>query len=131
MGPKIRVNCVIGRESAGFGPPAANEIARAVVYLLSADAKAVTGQTLILGGRAFTRAMYRASRDLQEQIGHMSTAVRRVRGHPSSGPSGVADQSADRTRSAIPGPESAGGELELAMSIQCSFSAGIPHRFQC
>jgi ATP-binding cassette subfamily B protein len=30
---------------------------------------------LILGGRAFTRAMYRASRDLQEQIGRMSTAV--------------------------------------------------------
>ena len=30
---------------------------------------------LILGGRAFTRAMYRASRDLQDQIGHMSTAV--------------------------------------------------------
>jgi ATP-binding cassette, subfamily B, multidrug efflux pump len=30
---------------------------------------------LILGGRVFTRAMYRASRDLQDQIGHMSTAV--------------------------------------------------------
>ncbi len=30
---------------------------------------------LILGGRAFTRTMYRASRDLQEQIGRMSTAV--------------------------------------------------------
>ncbi len=30
---------------------------------------------LILGGRAFTRAMYRASRDLQDQIGRMSTAV--------------------------------------------------------
>ena len=30
---------------------------------------------LIIGGRAFTRAMYRASRDLQDQIGRMSTAV--------------------------------------------------------
>jgi ATP-binding cassette subfamily B protein len=30
---------------------------------------------MILGGRAFTRAMYRASRDLQDQIGRMSTAV--------------------------------------------------------
>jgi ATP-binding cassette subfamily B protein len=30
---------------------------------------------LIFGGRAFSRAMYRASRELQEQIGRMSTAV--------------------------------------------------------
>jgi ATP-binding cassette subfamily B multidrug efflux pump len=30
---------------------------------------------LIFGGRVFTRAMYRASRDLQDQIGRMSTAV--------------------------------------------------------
>ncbi len=30
---------------------------------------------LIIGARAFTRTMYRASRDLQEQIGRMSTAV--------------------------------------------------------
>jgi ATP-binding cassette subfamily B protein len=30
---------------------------------------------LILSGRIFTRAMYRASRDLQDQIGQMSTAV--------------------------------------------------------
>jgi ATP-binding cassette subfamily B protein len=30
---------------------------------------------LILGGRVFSRAMYRASRELQEQLGKMSTAV--------------------------------------------------------
>jgi len=30
---------------------------------------------LVLGGRAFSRAMYRASRDIQEQLGRMSTAL--------------------------------------------------------
>ena len=54
LGPKTRVNCVIVRGPAGqtaSGSPVPSEVARVAVYLLSADAKAVNGQTLPVGGR--------------------------------------------------------------------------------
>ncbi len=47
LGPRVRVNCV----AVGESPPAPDEAARAVVYLLSPEAGAVTGQTLVVGAR--------------------------------------------------------------------------------
>ncbi|MEO6390539.1 MAG: SDR family oxidoreductase [Pyrinomonadaceae bacterium] len=59
LGPKIRVNCVIAGksvvdseldgQSAPARPVAPTEVARSVVYLLSSDAKTLTGQVLTLG----------------------------------------------------------------------------------
>jgi 3-oxoacyl-[acyl-carrier protein] reductase len=65
LGPKIRVNCVIAGSSVApsrsdprstaplrsdvLGPVAPNEVARAVVYLLSADASSINGQSLTVG----------------------------------------------------------------------------------
>jgi 3-oxoacyl-[acyl-carrier protein] reductase len=54
LAPKIRVNCVIARAALNGGqatrePVAPNEVARAVIFLLSSDAKAITGQTLRVG----------------------------------------------------------------------------------
>lgn len=59
LGPKIRVNCVIaGRSAVGGGrdthdgpasPVAPTDVARSVVYLLSSDAKTLTGQVLTVG----------------------------------------------------------------------------------
>jgi 3-oxoacyl-[acyl-carrier protein] reductase len=50
LGPKIRVNCVLAGMSANGEPVAATDVARSVVYLLSSDAKTITGQTLTVGG---------------------------------------------------------------------------------
>ncbi|HEX8142595.1 MAG TPA: SDR family oxidoreductase [Pyrinomonadaceae bacterium] len=67
LGPRIRVNCVaqaIGlggehqgpqgehaREAKVGRPPLPDETARACIYLLSSDASAVTGQTLVVAAR--------------------------------------------------------------------------------
>jgi NAD(P)-dependent dehydrogenase (short-subunit alcohol dehydrogenase family) len=53
-GPRVRVNCVavrpeVGGAAEGAGA-AANEVARACLYLLSSDARSVSGQTLVVGG---------------------------------------------------------------------------------
>lgn len=54
LGPRVRVNCVAVRpasaEPVAGGGAAANEVARACLYLLSSDARAVSGQTLVVGG---------------------------------------------------------------------------------
>ncbi len=53
LGPRVRVNCVAVRsevaESPARGGTAANEVARACLYLLSSDARSVSGQTLVVG----------------------------------------------------------------------------------
>lgn len=48
LGPRLRVNCVAVRPANDA--PAANEVARACLYLLSSDARSVSGQTLVVGG---------------------------------------------------------------------------------
>lgn len=54
LGPRVRVNCVAVRPevegSAAGGVAPANEVARACLYLLSSDARSVSGQTLVVGG---------------------------------------------------------------------------------
>ena len=54
LGPRVRVNCVAVRpaaaENSPGGAPAADEVARACLYLLSSDARSVSGQTLVVGG---------------------------------------------------------------------------------
>jgi 3-oxoacyl-[acyl-carrier protein] reductase len=54
LGPRVRVNCVAVRtaaaEPAAGAGAAANEVARACLYLLSSDARSVSGQTLTVGG---------------------------------------------------------------------------------
>ena len=53
LGPRVRVNCVAVRpadaEAAADGGTAAREVARACLYLLSSDARSVSGQTLVVG----------------------------------------------------------------------------------
>ena len=48
LGPRLRVNCVAVRPANDA--PAANEVARTCLYLLSSDARSVSGQTLVVGG---------------------------------------------------------------------------------
>ncbi|HEY2903546.1 MAG TPA: ABC transporter ATP-binding protein [Polyangia bacterium] len=69
-----------------FGPGLLNLVNTAIVYstglfLLIRLSPSLTlialipYPALVLGGRAFSRAMYRASRDIQDQLGRMSTAL--------------------------------------------------------
>lgn len=48
LAPRIRVNCVAVR-GTGQRAPAPDEVARSCIYLLSSDAAAINGQTLIVG----------------------------------------------------------------------------------
>jgi NAD(P)-dependent dehydrogenase (short-subunit alcohol dehydrogenase family) len=55
--PRIRVNCVVvgaatdsvAESSAVFPKPADDDVARACIYLMSSESKAITGQTLYVG----------------------------------------------------------------------------------
>jgi ATP-binding cassette subfamily B protein len=69
-----------------FGPGLLNLVNTAIVYstglfLLIQLSPSLTlialipYPALVLGGRAFSRAMYRASREIQDQLGRMSTAL--------------------------------------------------------
>jgi 3-oxoacyl-[acyl-carrier protein] reductase len=52
LGPRVRVNCVAVRPAAADSSTAgaaASEVARACLYLLSSDARSVSGQTLVVG----------------------------------------------------------------------------------
>lgn len=51
QGPRVRVNCVAVRPAAADSSAgaAASEVARACLYLLSSDARSVSGQTLVVG----------------------------------------------------------------------------------
>jgi len=52
LGPRVRVNCVAVRPAAAdasTGGAAASEVARACLYLLSSDARSVSGQTIVVG----------------------------------------------------------------------------------
>ncbi len=69
-----------------FGPGILNVVNTAIVYatglflLVRLDPRLtlialIPYPALVLGGRAFSRTMYRANRDIQEQLGRLSTAL--------------------------------------------------------